>query len=62
MSVAGVVMVGEANPDNRAAIEHYGQIAVVGEMPRFESMSAAELTAWATSNLDPNGLLWEWLK
>lgn len=62
LSVAGVVMVGEANPDNRAAIENYGQITVVGEMPRFQSMSAAELTAWAPSNLDPNGSLWEWLK
>ena len=33
LKIAGVVMIGEANPDNRAAIEHYGRVPVLGEMP-----------------------------
>ena len=31
--VAGVVMVGDLNPDNRTAIERYGRVRVVGELP-----------------------------
>ena len=30
-------MVGEPNADNRAAIEHYGRVPVIGEMPRFDA-------------------------
>jgi dethiobiotin synthase len=33
VSVKGVVMIGDANEDNRRAIEHYGNIAVVGWIP-----------------------------
>jgi dethiobiotin synthetase len=54
---AGVIMVGAPNPDNRDAIERYGCIEVLGEMPRFESLNAGELGAWAVSNLDRNGRL-----
>jgi dethiobiotin synthase len=43
--VAGVVMVGDSNPDNRAAIEQYGKVSVLGEMPRFEaSLESARTT------------------
>ena len=38
--VAGVVMVGEPNTDNRAAIEQYGDTVVVGEMPWFHRVHA----------------------
>jgi dethiobiotin synthase len=55
--VAGVIMVGPPNPDNRAAIERYGRIEVLGEMPRFDSLTAGELAAWTAANLDRNGRL-----
>jgi dethiobiotin synthase len=47
LRVAGVVMIGDADADNRAAIEHYGNVAVVGEMPRFDPLSPDSLRAWA---------------
>jgi malonyl-CoA O-methyltransferase len=54
---AGVIMVGAPNRDNRDAIERYGCVEVLGEMPRFESLNAGGLAAWATSHLDRNGRL-----
>jgi dethiobiotin synthase len=53
LHVAGVVMVGERNAENRAAIERYGDAVVVGEMPRFSRLDAARLAAWAAAELDP---------
>jgi dethiobiotin synthase len=47
LRVAGVVMIGDADADNRAAIEHYGNVAVVGEMPRFDPLTPQSLRAWA---------------
>ena len=54
LHVAGVVMVGDANSDNRAAIERYGKVAVFGEMPRFDPLTPSRLAEWARTNLDPN--------
>ena len=39
LHVAGVVMVGDPNSDNRAAIERYGRVDVLAEMPRFDPTS-----------------------
>jgi dethiobiotin synthetase len=47
LRVAGVVMIGDRNADNRAAIEHYGKVVVVGEMPRFDPLTRASLRTWA---------------
>ena len=33
LGVLGVVMVGEANPGNRRAIERHGDVAVMAELP-----------------------------
>jgi dethiobiotin synthetase len=55
--VAGVVMVGAPDADNTAAIEHYGRVAVVGEMPRLTPLTAAALETWSWSGLDPEGRL-----
>jgi hypothetical protein len=55
-------MVGAPNKDNRDAIERYGCIEVLGEMPRFESVTAGALAAWAASNLDRNGRLRDLLR
>lgn len=60
--VAGVVMVGAPDRHNRAAIEDYGRVVVVGEMPRFERVSAAALAGWAPRGLDPDARLGEWLQ
>lgn len=55
--VAAVVMVGEKNRENRAAIEHYGAVPVLGEMPPLEPLDAATLGAWVSAELDPRGCL-----
>jgi dethiobiotin synthase len=50
--VAGVVIGGERNPENRRAIETYGQVSVLGEMPRFPDLSPQVLRTWARAELD----------
>lgn len=62
LQVAGVVMVGSKNPENRAAIEQYGQVMVLGEMPRFEPLTAERLAHWARTELDPHERLLERLR
>lgn len=62
LRVAGVVMVGPKNPDNRAAIEQYGKVVVLGEMPRFEPLTAERLADWAATELDPQQRLLEFLR
>ena len=58
MRVAGVVMIGEPNADNRAAIEQYGRVPVVAEMP-FLTRSIRDCSAaWSVTHLDPQGACW----
>jgi len=57
LHVAGVVMVGDRNHDNRAAIERYGEVAVLGEMPRLDPLTPERLGEWAAKELDPHRLL-----
>ena len=52
LKIAGVVMIGEANRENRAAIERYGGVRVLGEMPWFESLTPECLRQWASSGLE----------
>jgi dethiobiotin synthase len=47
LAVGGVVMIGECNVANRAAIEHYGRVRVLAEMPRFDPLTRESLTAWS---------------
>jgi dethiobiotin synthetase len=61
LPVAGVVMVGKKNEANRAAIEHYGRVAVLGEMPMLQPLDAGTLGEWARTQLDPHGCLREFL-
>jgi dethiobiotin synthase len=49
LKIAGVVMIGDRNPDNRAAIERYGQVPVLAEMPRFDPLTPDCLRKWAES-------------
>jgi dethiobiotin synthase len=62
LSVAGVVMVGERNGDNRAAIERYGGVPVLGEIPPFSPLDGATLGRWATSALDVEGHLTQFMR
>ena len=62
LHVAGVVMVGPGEPDNRRAVEQYGRIGVLAEMPRFEPLTSERLAAWAAKDLDPQSRLLEFLR
>lgn len=61
LSVAGVVMVGPPNAENRAAIEDYGGVSVLGELPVMDPLIADGLAQWARQALDPTNLLGAWL-
>lgn len=43
LDLRGVVMVGKENRENRAAIEHYGEIEVVGAVPQLAKINRAAL-------------------
>jgi dethiobiotin synthetase len=55
--IAGVVMGGERNRENRRAIESYGRVPVLGEMPRFPVLSRGGLRDWACAELDRDSRL-----
>jgi len=61
LDVAGVVMAGEGDRENRLAVERYGNVAVLGDLPRLQGPTGTELAAWAEASLDPQGRLVEWL-
>jgi dethiobiotin synthetase len=61
LRIAGVLMVGDRNVDNSAAIERYGKTCVIGEMPRLDPLSRETLAEWSTAHLDPSGRLLEFL-
>ena len=52
LRVAGVMMIGEPNADNRAAIEQYGRVPVVAEMPFLRPLDPGLLGAWSVTHLD----------
>ncbi len=62
LRVAGVVMVGPPNTDNREAIERYGDAMVIGEMPRFDPLTPEALATWAASRFDPHDVLRKMLR
>jgi len=53
----GVFMVGDLMPANRAAIERYGNVPVLGQMPFFNSLTADAIATWSAANLDPKEIL-----
>lgn len=59
IEVAGVIMNGLPNPENRAAIEHYGQVGVIAEIPESTDITAEfttiaeELKAGLVEKLKP---------
>jgi len=62
LQVAGIVMVGVRNAGNRDAIERYGNISVLGELPFVADLTPGKLGLWANSELDPSGHLLNYLK
>jgi malonyl-CoA O-methyltransferase len=59
VSIAGVVMVGPPDAENRFAIERYGSVAVLGELPFLTPLDAGALGRWADESLDADGRLRE---
>ena len=59
LEVAAVIMAGPVNTENRLAIEHYGRVHVIGEMPPFDPLTPDILGAWARTALDPRETLQE---
>lgn len=45
--IAGVVMVGPPNPDNRIAIETRGRVTVIGELPALDPLTPESVRAAA---------------
>jgi dethiobiotin synthetase len=43
LDLRGVIMVGKPNRDNRNAIEHYGDVAVLGTVPFLERINREDL-------------------
>ena len=60
--IAGVVMVGAPDAENRRAIECHGRVAVVGELPVLEPLAPDTLEHWATGSFDREGHLTEFLQ
>jgi hypothetical protein len=50
-------MVGVRNSSNRDAIEHYGNVTVLGEMPELPTVNPEAVALWANAELDPSGSL-----
>jgi dethiobiotin synthetase len=55
--IAGVVMVGDRDTDNREAIEAYGAVSVLGEMPTFAPLDSNSVRGWALSEFDTKSVL-----
>jgi dethiobiotin synthetase len=52
LDLRGVIMVGEPNRDNRKAIEHYGDVAVLGTLPFLAKINRETLLQVFRRNFD----------
>lgn len=56
VGIAGVVMVGEPNGDNRESIERYGDVRVIGELPLLRPLTPESLhratESWTLAGLE----------
>jgi dethiobiotin synthetase len=62
LRVAGVVMVGDPNDENRLAIEKYGAAEVIAQMPRLDPLTPGALQRWVESEFDHSGVLFGCLR
>jgi dethiobiotin synthase len=60
LAVAGVVLCGPRDEENRAAIERLGGVEVIAEVPHLAEVNPATVAA-AAAELDPAGALRPWL-
>jgi malonyl-CoA O-methyltransferase len=60
--VTGVVLIGDPNADNAAAIEHYAQVPVIAQMPRLVPLTPESLAGWTATYFDPQGRLCEFFQ
>lgn len=60
--LAGVVMIGPPDAENRLAIERYGAVRVVGELPILDLLAPESLGRWAERGLDPEAHIMEFLR
>ncbi|MGC2235973.1 MAG: dethiobiotin synthase [Pyrinomonadaceae bacterium] len=51
LQIFGVIMNGERNEENRKAIEHFGNVRVLAQMPKFEKLDFETLNDWTKKNL-----------
>jgi dethiobiotin synthase len=49
LHIAGVVVVGAPNPDNREAIAYYGGVPIIGELPMLEALTPETLERAASN-------------
>jgi malonyl-CoA O-methyltransferase len=61
LQIAGVLMVGPQQMENRRAIERYGDVRVIGELPRVDPLDADTINQTART-LDPSDALMEHLR
>ena len=57
LTIAGVVLVGPPNAENHRAIEQYGEVPVLGDMPIFDALTTDMLSAWVDAHLDRDRVL-----
>jgi dethiobiotin synthase len=53
LPICGVALIGEEDMENRRAIEHYGNVQVVGRLPRLEHINRATLLDAYERHFDP---------
>ena len=53
LNVHGVVLIGKKNTENRCAIEHYGNVRVIGYIPLLEKIHRAALLEVFKKHFDP---------
>jgi len=51
IGIAGVIMNGDRNEENRLAIEGYGKTRVIAEVPRFARLASDTVIPWAKENI-----------
>jgi dethiobiotin synthetase len=52
LPICGVVLIGDENIENRRAVEHYGNVRVVGHIPMLEKINRATLLEVYKHNFD----------
>jgi dethiobiotin synthase len=54
LTLRGVVMIGNENAENRAAIERYGNVPVIGSIPRLETIDRRTLVSVFEQRFEKN--------